>query len=129
MTDDRPSFNWHERIARRKLSLPDEWEACIWKVVGDIEIGDTLVTLGIPRLLKSGKRKGQRTWRDSKLKECVVTRSELEAAFAEYEREGRCFDCYGTGQKWAAWSSNDGHTFTPCRRCDATGKPKSKVAA
>jgi hypothetical protein len=126
----RESFNWYERIARRKLSLSDDWEACRWECIGHPHTKDVLVEMGIPRLLKTGKYKGQRTWKDTKdFRKCVVTESELADAEAGYEREGKCFACYGSGEEWAGWSAAEGTKYRPCKRCGATGKPRAADAA
>ena len=133
---EREAVNWRERIARKKLGLSDEWEVCAWEAKWEVCAGeaigfppakDVLVSLGVPRLLKSGKRKGEKTWKDSKdIIKCVVTEAELIAEYAEYERGGKCCACFGTGEELSGWSKA-GVKYRPCRRCGATGKPKEEV--
>lgn len=111
-------IDFYEVVARRKLGVPPEWRWCNIKAVGP----DTVVEGGIPRLLKSGKRKGKLTWRDCKLEPCVVTTAEIEAARAEYERSsGNCWVCQGTKLEFASWDHVDGTKNRECSQCNGTG--------
>ena len=121
---ERETVNWYEQAARKKLSLPPEWQAWKWEAIGFPHTKDVLVYLGVPRLLKSGKHKGLRTWRDSKeTRKCVITEADEQEAYADYERSGKCFACFGTGEAWGGWNHLTGNRYIPCRRCGATGKP------
>lgn len=112
--------NFLNRVARRKLGVSDAWELFAWERIGDTD--DLLVTGGIPRLLKSGLRKGRKTW-DGKGQTVAVTRSEVKAEFLTYEAEsGNCHNCGGSGQEWATWSAASGNEYQQCRVCDGTGK-------
>lgn len=113
--------NWLSVVARKKLAQPQEWRWCKFEAIGDTD--DYVVEGGIPRLLQSGKRKGQVTWRDCVLIKCVVTRSETDLAKVEYEAEtGKCHKCAGSGLRLEGWSRDTGNYFKPCVRCSATGK-------
>lgn len=113
--------NWLNVVARKKLGQPQEWRWCKFEMIGDTD--DCLVEGGIPRLLQSGKRKGQPTWRDSKLTKCVVTKAEHDQAKADYEAEtGKCCKCAGSALWLSGWGVDTGNRFKPCVRCGATGK-------
>ena len=117
--EERPP-SYIDIVARKKLAAAAEWEHFAWKKIGTTD--DLLVTGGVPRLLQSGPRKGRKTW-DGKGDDVVVTRAEIEAAFAAYEAEtGNCHECGNTGQQWAGWSVADGVRYTTCTVCNGTGK-------
>jgi hypothetical protein len=113
--------NWLNMVARKKLGQPPEWRWCKFEAIGDTD--DCVVEGGIPRLLQSGKRKGQVTWRDCTLIKCVVTRAESDLAKVEYETEtGKCQECAGSGLRLKGWNRDTGNHFKPCVRCGASGK-------
>lgn len=106
-----------DAVAIRKAGI-EGWEPFAWERVGE----DSLVTGGIPSLLKSGPRKGKKTWR-GKGTSVVVTRAEVDAEAARYSAEtGNCAECYGEGQVFASWHHIDGTKYHPCKACGATGK-------
>ena len=77
----------------------------------------------MPRLLKTGPRKGKPTWRDVPTQKAVVTGAEIEAEKARYEADtGKCSDCMGSGQVLARWSAAEGKKYRPCGRCGGTGE-------
>jgi hypothetical protein len=131
--EDNPSFL--DMTVRKKIGLPVEWEIFAWSLIGnckeDWDRGDMLVSIGVPRRLKSGPRKGKKTWRGCETRKCVVSRVEVNQTAEAWEREtGKCMDCYGTGNKWSGWSRENGDRFKPCKRCEATGSaPKQTEAA
>ena len=113
--------NWLNVVARKKLGQPQEWRWCKFEMIGDTY--DCVVEGGVPRVLKSGERKGQPTWRDCALTKCVVTQAEHDQAKADYETEtGKCNACAGSGLWLSGWSADAGNRFKPCQRCGATGK-------
>ncbi|WP_039967730.1 hypothetical protein [Pseudomonas chlororaphis] len=113
--------NWLNVVARKKLGQPQEWRWCKFEMIGDTD--DCVVEGGIPRLLLSGRRKGQATWRDCELTKCVVTKAEYDQAKVDYEVEtGKCHDCAGSRLRLDGWSADTGNRFKPCLRCNATGK-------
>lgn len=102
--------------------MDTSWETVRWCCIGDdVKRADAIFTLGVPRLLKSGPRKGQKTWRDSERREIVVTDEEAAAEFARCEAGGVCGDCIGTKQVRHGWSKDLGNRFIPCVRCESTG--------
>ena len=108
-----------ERIAKRKLSAPDGWEVCGWERVG---ADGLIVQGGVPRLLKSGKNKGRRTFRDSAISRVVLTDAEIKEEKARFSQEtGKCAECEGSGQEWAGWSAAEGNRYRTCRACDGSG--------
>lgn len=107
--------------SRRKVAGPEGWEVCAWERIGDGN--DLVVTGGVPRLLKTGPRKGKPTWRDVPTQKAVVTGAEIEAEKARYEEQtGKCSDCMGKGEVFANWSAADGVKHRRCKRCDGTGE-------
>ena len=127
MLDDFPSVDFRERVARRKLALGDEWQCFKWEAVGNTR--DTLMSFGVPRPLKSGKRKGKMTWMGLKHRDtlqCCVTDAEFRAEKMAWEAEtGKCSNCYGRGQELASLSAENGMTYRPCKKCSETGKASS----
>lgn len=110
-----------DTIARRKVSGPDGWEVCGWERIGGGN--DLVVEGGVPRLLKSGPKKGKKTWRDVPVQKAVVTSDELKAEHARYEAEtGNCGDCYGKGEVFASWDHVEGTKYRKCERCGGTGE-------
>lgn len=110
-----------DKIAQRKSGI-EEWEACSWeKLDGD----DCLVTGGIPRLIKSGKNKGRKTWRDSSITIFCVTKEELSDERKRYEKEtGLCSYCFGDGKTIKSWNVKTGTEYKDCNNCNGTGKCK-----
>lgn len=103
--------------ARAKVGVAG-WEWWAWKILdgGD---GDALVTGGIPS--NPTAQKGERRWKGVKAQKVVVSRADMDAASAEYERTtGVCAECV-SGQRWKGWSRDWGHRYGPCPRCNATG--------
>lgn len=116
--EDRVDF--YNIISCKKLKLSNDWQWFELKSVGDTR--DALVTLGIPRTLKSGPRKGKETFRGVETKECVVTQSEIDKEHADYEVEsGKCWKCCGRGEVFLSWKKDEGTKYTKCRRCDGGG--------
>ena len=115
-------------VARRKVGGSPEWEYFKWERVG--EGRDFIVEGGIPRLLKSGPRKGEKTWKDCACQKTIVSGAEIDAEHARYEAEtGKCGDCGGTGEVFSSWRAGEGTKMKPCKRCNATGKtPNAEVS-
>lgn len=119
-----PSFI--DRVARKKLNAPESWTHFRWQCVG--KTNDLLVTGGIPRLLKSGPRKGKKTW-DGAGETVSITDAELAADYLVYEAEtGNCHKCGGSGQEWIGWSATDGNKYQSCKSCAGTGKATGSAA-
>lgn len=117
-------INFLEVAARKKIGEAPEWEVFRWERVDrkNSDKSDFIVGGGVPRLLKSGKRKGKKTWRDCEETRVLVSAEDIEQAETDYVKEtGNCLNCQGTGEAWAGWSAADGNRFVPCKRCDATG--------
>jgi len=114
-----------ESVAIRKAGV-EGWEPFRYEVIGTDGI---LVTGGIPRLLKSGPRKGQKTWGAKKGSKVVVTNSEVATEKARYVAEtGNCPECYGKGEIFASWHVDHGTKYKPCPHCCATGKARKEAA-
>lgn len=114
-----------DRVARKKLNALESWEHYKWEIVS---LDDLLVTGGIARLLKSGKREGRRTW-DGKGQTVVVTAAELSAEYLLYESEtGNCHKCGGSGRALFSWCAIDGNEYETCQACDGTGKAAGGAA-
>ena len=112
-----------DEIALKKLGAPDGWEPFIYTRVGDTN--DLIVTVGPPKVLQRGPRKGQKTWQGQERREVVVTANEIKAAREEYEAEtGTCSRCSGTGSYNYGWSAKEGPKFKSCPYCNGTGAPE-----
>lgn len=108
-------------VARRKVNGPEGWEYFKWERVG--EGADFIVEGAVPRLLKSGPRKGQKTWKGCPSQKTVVTGAEIDDEHARYEAAtGNCGTCGGTGEVFASWRHDEGVTMKPGKRCDGEGK-------
>lgn len=108
-------------IAQRKAGGSEELKISGWTRIGTGN--DFVVRVGVPRALKSGPRKGQLTFRDSKITEVLVSEAELQAEHARYEAAtGNCGDCFGNGEVFASWHHIDGTKYRKCSRCHGTGK-------
>jgi len=125
-TEKGQAMNHMEAVARRKVGGADDWQYCRWERIG--EGRDMIVEGGIPRTLKSGPRKGERTWRGQPTQKAVVTGDEIDAEHARYEADtGNCGDCFGSGQVFARWSKANGIEKKTCQRCGGTGAKPSNV--
>jgi hypothetical protein len=124
---ERTVMSHLDTIAKRKVSGPEGWVVCGWKLIGDGN--DLVVEGGVPRLLKAGPNKGSNTWRDVSVQKAVVTGEELKAEHARYEADtGKCGDCYGKGEGFASWHHVEGTKYGKCKRCGGTGKrPNEKL--
>lgn len=108
-------------VAKRKVGGAEGWRYCRWERIGDGM--NFIVEGGVPRLLKSGPRKGEQTWRDVPTQKTVVTGEEMDAEHARYEADtGNCGDCGGTGEEFASWKAGEGTKMKTCGRCAGTGK-------
>ena len=117
-------INHIDVIAMRKAGI-DGWEPYRYQRIGD---DASLITGGIPRLLKSGPRKGQKTW-DGKGTQVVVTDAEIDSERKRYAAEtGNCPWCYGRGEVFASWHHETGTKYRPCTHCGATGKANREAA-
>lgn len=119
---DQPPFFLGD-IAARKSGVPG-WQWFHSEVVGP----DFMLEGGVPRKLKTGKRKGQVTWKGQPTTRVVVTRAELIAEMQAYETTtGKCRECAGAKRVCRSVSVNDDKTVTrtygDCRRCKGTGSP------
>lgn len=109
-----------DAVAIRKAGI-EGWEPFKWERAGE----DFIITGGIPRLLKSGPRKGRKTW-DGKGTSVVVTRAEVEAQAAAYAAEtGNCPECYGSGEVFKSWHHIDGTKYKTCSKCKGSCKAEA----
>ena len=105
-------------VAKRKMNI-EGWEPYSWESVGP---DGTLVKGGIPRILKRGQRKGQKTW-DGKGDKVMVVGVEVSAEIARYEKEtGNCPSCLGKKETLKSWNHIPGETLMECVLCKGTGK-------
>lgn len=118
---DAPPFFLGD-VATRKSGVPG-WEWFSSRVVGaDRDV--FILEGGVPRILKSGPRKGQKTWDRKAATEVAVTRAEADAEAVAYEaRTGKCRRCAGSKVHMTESSIDTGVTYSTCWRCKGTGEP------
>jgi len=113
-----------ETVARRKANGSPDWKICKAEWLSDAAV----IEGGVPRLLKSGPRKGEPTWKGCPMDKVVVTGKEIDRQEAEYERAtGNCHACEGAARRISRVSVADGvatKEYKPCRECNGTGKAK-----
>lgn len=110
-------------VATRKAKVAG-WEWFASRVVGEGDDAAFIVTGGVPRVLKSGPRKGAKAWDRKAATEVVVTRAEVAAEEAAYEAAtGKCRRCAGSKVHMTASSTERGVTYSRCWRCKGTGLP------
>jgi hypothetical protein len=115
-------FGHMETVAIRKAGIPG-WEPYLYERIGD----GVLMTGGIPRILKSGPRKGRKTWDRKDSTRVVVTRAETDAEQVRYEAEtGNCGTCFSKGETVVVWSAADGEKYATCKHCNGTGRVEPK---
>ncbi len=99
-------------VGRRKLNVPDTFEFYLFECINTDDMNDRSMKLkgGTPSLLKSGKRKGAKTWRNCTDEKTVFVYSpEIDAEELRYENDtGICHECMGKDR--------------PCARCKGTRK-------
>lgn len=122
MAEAETSESFMALAGRKKLpNAPEGFEFFSWRCIGDTD--SVLMRGGVPRLLKSGKRKGEKTWSGCVVIECVVNTSEIEAERQAFvAMTGKCGECQGTAKRWAGWHHERGHSYRECRSCGGTGK-------
>jgi len=119
------SPNFLEIVARSKLGQPPEWRAFHFMRLDECktETPDFLVKGGVPRLKRSGPKKGEQTWDGVDVTQCAVTTAEIEAAKIQYQQTtGNCWCCQGLGQVFQSWHHIEGTKYKTCPRCRGTGK-------
>lgn len=106
-----------ESVAKKKIGV-EGWEPYAWEKIGT---DGMLVTGGVPKILQSGPRKGEKTW-DRKGDQVVVVQSEVDCEFDIYEKgTGRCGRCMGEGKTICKISVANGTEYKPCDRCKGVG--------
>ena len=119
-------MNHIENIARRKLSVSEEWQSCVWKRVGDTN--DCIVSLSIPHIITRGKNKGKKRW-PGPTRDAVVTQVEIQAEIKRYELEtDNCGQCYGEGRTWVGWGKDTGDRYKICAKCHGSGSASREKA-
>lgn len=133
MAEETIRFNWYETIARQKLGMPPEWRMSRWEAHGQLEDPMIEVQGGVYPPIARGPNKGKPNWRKPVLGTKLATwiSPAEERAFKQkwQEQSGKCWVCYGTGEQWAGWHHQEGHSYKPCRTCCATGKPPAQETA
>lgn len=115
--------NFMDVAAQRLGGFPSGWQVFQWSLIGTGGHRAYVCRGAVPRLLKSGPRKGERTFRDCKVDEIVVTLLDIKNMEAEYRfATGNCSACFGLGQRCVGWAAGEGLRFAECNVCAATGK-------
>lgn len=119
-------FDAMTAAARKKLGVGSAWEWYAWDAL-DGPGEEVLITGGVPS--NPTAKKPSDRWKGVEPQRCVITRADMEAARAVYEREtGLCASC-NDGEQWSGWSRDHGHRYRPCTRCNATGKAPARSEA
>lgn len=110
-----------ERVGMRKLGDPEGFAFFKFTALAD---GTILMVGGKYRLLKSGKRKGERTWNGCGGEQTIaVAPSEVKQEEERYSAEtGKCSRCLGEGKTFASWSATDGVKHRACSACSGSGE-------
>ncbi|MEY1555294.1 hypothetical protein AB3Y40_06630 [Yoonia sp. R2331] len=127
---ERQQFNFDLMAIQAKGELPDGWDIYRWEAKNHgTPFASIEFTGGVGRPLKSGKRKGQITWRDmdpSTEISVSLTRRELLEFREQWASEtGICHQCHGNGTRWHGWSAVDGNRYKHCEYCDGTGDSRA----
>jgi hypothetical protein len=120
----------------RRHNLPENFAFYSWKILQD-EPPLTQIIGGEFRLLKSGNRKGRKSWkgRDKAKDRTFYITKELdnEYTLAYIERTGNCPRCCGKGETLASCGVKpEGGTYTTYRQCSVckgSGKPAESTHA
>lgn len=119
-------FGHMETVAIRKAGVPG-WEPYLYERIGTDGV---LMTGSVPRLLKSGPRKGKKTWYLKGGTKVIVTHAEIDVEEAAYvARTGNCGKCYGKGDTVVGWSAVDGEKLATCKHCSGTGRATQEGGA
>lgn len=129
---ENPPIGWgiYSAFLRAKHDIPANWEPYSFNCSDrEAPAGYLKVEGGYFRLLKSGKRKGQKTWdgRDKKGdKTYYIKFDDLKQFAIEHATAlGVCPKCWGEGRTWAriAFTKDGVDLYRPCKVCNGTGKP------
>jgi len=118
-----PEFTLREVMDRAAEKAGIEgWQGYRWQAS---EGDDSIITGCVPSgVISRGPRKGRPKFRPPQPgteRIVVVSKAEMLALAAEFERSGTCWDCKGSGEVVASSGINF-RNFRPCKRCAATGR-------
>lgn len=116
--------------AKELLGMPPEWDAYEFEAIGrtaDNREAKLIRVAGAVAPPKTrGKYKGLPNWdkRDPATeKTAYFTPAEHEEWTRQWEQKnGKCAECLGRGEKIAGWSAASGTRYKPCEKCGSTGK-------
>ena len=125
---ERKHFPFLKMIAGTKVDLPDGWDYHISERVNYGTPAECFEVTGwvATERFKSGPRKGQINHaKKNRTHEYSIRFSDADrdAFLAAWEAEtGICSYCHGNGDTLESWCSQNGATYRPCKKCNATGK-------
>lgn len=99
------------------------WKGCAWECCDGIA-GIVTGHVYTGEVFKSGQRKGKLKPKGVPGTKRIVgvTNEQMQARAARYEATGACWNCQGSGRRFASWSRDKGTETAPCERCGATGR-------
>ncbi|MHA6731788.1 hypothetical protein [Devosia sp. A369] len=131
----RPWVDWFNLYAIQKAGMPEGWRWFSSELLNyqAPRSAQSYLLCGavVPNITK-GKHAGHPAWKGrdkTKDRSFSVSCPALEEFKAEWERaEGKCHECFGTGEAWAGWAKDAGTVYRTCKRCGGTGGPRSAQA-
>ena len=121
-------YDLYEIHAKQAADLGPEWKACGWRLLKDALHME--ITLGIPHVLQSGKRRGQPTFKGVPQRKVMFTSIEharwKTAWLAEHNM---CEKCEGEGRIFLRYTIVEGSVYAPCEACAGTGLRAAGAAA
>ena len=107
-----------ERVARRKLGNPENFEFYHWRAFGDGN-GRAVMLTGcvVTSVYSKGPRKGQPKYDGAPMTAYVTSDEEAEERTRWAAETGKCPECYGLGHCVTGWKRDVGTTWKTCRAC------------
>ncbi|MDE2426749.1 MAG: hypothetical protein KGO96_12680 [Elusimicrobia bacterium] len=114
-----------EAYLRKAYSLPEEFWFAKWECFPKAGRETLYVefTGGVPKILKSGPRKGRKTLRGIPTRTLIISTAEYQRIEADYIADtGNCPKCMGDGNEVSRidFVSKE-TTWRPCVKCNGTG--------
>ena len=117
----------YEQHVREMFGFAREWELVSWEVKGKGATEYLEIVGGVYRTIYTkGKNAGRINFSKPEpdtLATVALPTKAHDVWISNWEKDtGHCHRCFGTGQACTGWSAAEGSRFSPCKRCDATGR-------